>query len=287
MRNLLTNDDGIDAPGLSALAEGLERIGYVRVITPAANQSAVGRGLSYGRMGSCRNRSVGTVDHAAESDEPFTVTVPYTDRERGYAVHGTPCDCIILGVNAFERPDLVVAGCNPRANLGAYVLTRSGTASAAAEAACLGVPGISLSMDTLGLDWGTLETEDFERACTVGRTVAERAIENDLFDSGGIEDEGIGNANVDDGIRYLNVNLPGPVRPLAGIEVTRPTPVYEMNTRFERGEFRLHNPLWAGMAANDMPDPAGTDRRAILDDRVSISSLSLPPRRSTGTFSHA
>jgi 5'-nucleotidase len=218
----------------------------------------------------------GKVEEFAEG-EAFVARIDHADHELGYAIYGTPCDCVILGANVFE-PDLVVAGPNPGANLGAYVLARSGTASAAIEAACLGVPGIALSMDTLGLD-RSLGGEEFERACGVAKRVVERAMKRGVFDGAESRSktdgrtEGESGAN---GIAALNVNVPRPDRPLAGVSITRPTPMYGMDARFEDGEFRLHNPLWAGMAAREIPDAEGTDRRAILDEKVSISPLALP-----------
>lgn len=257
MNVLLTNDDGIDAPGLRALASALDELGDVTVVAPATNQSAVGRGLSYGRMGPDVTRAGG--DFGLSVDEAFTVTIPHEDHDLGYAVHGTPCDCVILGTGAFERPDVVVAGVNPGANLGVHVLPRSGTASAATEAASLGVPGVAVSMDTLGMT-GDRVPADFERAGEVARTVVSRALDGGAFDRAD----------------YLNVNVPRPDRPLTGVSVTRPTPVYDMAARLEDGQFRLHNPLWAQMAADDLPDDEGTDRRALAADRVSISPLTLP-----------
>jgi len=258
VRILVTNDDGIEAPGLRALADALSDLGEARVLAPARDQSAVGRGLSYGRMGPDRGNEGGTGLGDGE-DEPFTVSIPREDHELGDAVHGTPCDCVILGVGTFD-PDVVVAGCNPGANLGAHVLPRSGTASAATEAACLGVPGVAVSMDVLGMDRSALSPADFERACSVAANVVERAVDGDAFES----------------VDYLNLNVPRPDRDLAGLSITRPTEVYDMHARLEDGNYRLHNPLWAGMAAGNIPDPGGTDRRALLDDRVSLSPLSLP-----------
>jgi 5'-nucleotidase len=258
MRVLVTNDDGIDAPGLRALADALADLGEVRVLAPARNQSAVGRGLSYGRMGPDRANEGGTGLGDGE-DEPFTVTIPREDHDLGDAVHGTPCDCVILGVGTFD-PDVVVAGCNPGANLGAHVLPRSGTASAATEAACLGVPGVAVSMDVLGMDRSALSPTDFERASSIAANVVERAVEGDAFDA----------------VDYLNLNVPRPDRDLAGLSITRPTEMYDMQARLDDGQYRLHNPLWAGMASGNIPDTEGTDRRALLDDRVSLSPLSLP-----------
>ena len=258
MRVLLTNDDGVDAPGLRALADALADLGEVTVVAPATNQSAVGRGLSYGRMGPDLSNE-GETGLGGGEDDPFTVTIPHESHDLGYAVHGTPCDCVILGVGAFD-PDVVVAGCNAGANLGVHVLPRSGTASAAVEAASLGVPGVAVSMDVLGLDRSALEPADFERASRLGRDVVEASLAGDVF------------VDVD----YLNVNVPGPDHPVSGLSVTHPTPQYDMHADLADGRFALHNPLWAEMASGDIPDEAGTDRRALLDDRVSVSPLTLP-----------
>jgi 5'-nucleotidase len=258
VRILLTNDDGIDAPGLRALADALAELGEVRVLAPARNQSAVGRGLSYGRMGP-EGSNAGETGLGDGEEEPFTVTIPREPHELGDAVHGTPSDCVILGVGTFE-PDVVVAGCNPGANLGAHVLPRSGTASAATEAACLGVPGVAVSMDVIGMDRSALSPTDFERACDVAVNVVERAVDGGAFEA----------------VDYLNLNVPRPNRDLDGLAVTRPTEEYDMHARLEDGQYRMHNPLWAGMAAGEIPDPEGSDRRALLDDRVSLSPLTLP-----------
>ncbi len=258
MKLLLTNDDGIDAPGLRALADALTDLGEVTVVAPATNQSAVGRGLSYGRMGPDRDND-GDPDIGRGGSDPFTVEIPHDTHDLGYAVYGTPCDCVILGVGAFD-PDVVVAGCNAGANLGIHVLPRSGTASAAWEAASLGVPGVAVSMDVLGMDREALVPADFERAGRVGRDAVARAVEGDAF----------GTAD------YLNVNVPRPDRSLAGVAVTDPTDRYDMHADLADGRFSIHNPLWAEMVDGDLPDDDGTDRRALLDDLVSVSPLTLP-----------
>jgi 5'-nucleotidase len=257
MKILLTNDDGIDAPGLEALAEALEALGDVTVVAPARNQSAVGRGLSYGRMGP-ETGMEGDLE-LRDGEDPFTVTIAHEEHDLGYAIHGTPCDCVILGVGTVD-PDVVVSGCNAGANLGVHVLPRSGTASAAAEAASLGVPSVAVSMNVQGLERDDLRPEDFDRAGVVGRDVVAAAVEGDAF------------AQVD----WFNVNVPRPDSDVGGVSVTHPTPVYDMHADLADGRFSLHNPLWAGFAAGDIPDEEGTDRRALLDGRVSVSPLTLP-----------
>ncbi|WP_247002539.1 5'/3'-nucleotidase SurE [Halosolutus gelatinilyticus] len=253
---LLTNDDGIDAPGLRALHDELSEIGSVTVVAPATNQSAVGRSLTYGRTAGDDEPAIGF------EDAQFTSPVPHADHELGYAVDGTPCDCVIVGLGALDpEPDVVVAGCNPGANLGAYVLSRSGTVSAAMEAAFLGTPSIAVSMDRLEYE-PELAPDAFDEPATVTADLVEYALDTDVFDR----------------VDYCNVNTPAPHRETTGVELTRPSTVYEMDGSFENGEFRLHNRLWEQMAEGSIPDEPGTDRRAILEGRISISPLSVPYR---------
>src|SRR3989442_10477 len=121
---LVTNDDGVHAPGLAALEAGLAELGDVYVLAPEREQSACG--------------------HALTLHRPLRV-----DRlgERRFAVNGTPFDCVNLGVLGFlaERPVLVVAGVNHGTNLGDDV-TYSGTVSAAMEGTLLGVPSVAVSL---------------------------------------------------------------------------------------------------------------------------------------------
>ena len=120
---LVTNDDGVHAVGLGALAEALTPLGEVYVIAPDREQSAVG--------------------HALTLHRPLRV-----DRlgERRFAVNGTPSDCVNLGVLGLlpEPPVLVVSGINHGSNLGDDV-TYSGTVSAAMEGTLLGIPSVAVS----------------------------------------------------------------------------------------------------------------------------------------------
>ena len=142
---LVTNDDGVHAAGLAALADALGELGEVWVIAPEREQSACG--------------------HALTLHRPLRA-VPMG--ERRFAVNGTPSDCVNLAVLGFmpERPAIVVSGINHGANLGDDV-TYSGTVAAAMEATILGVPSIAVSL----LDGG-----DFEIAGRVARLVAMRVL---------------------------------------------------------------------------------------------------------------
>src|SRR5216117_3487536 len=121
---LVTNDDGVHAPGLAALAEALAELGDVYVVAPEREQSACGHALTLHRP--LRTHQWG---------------------DQRLAVNGTPSDCVNLGVLGFlpERPVLVAAGINHGSNLGDDV-TYSGTVSAAMEGTLLGVPSIAISL---------------------------------------------------------------------------------------------------------------------------------------------
>src|SRR5215204_477714 len=125
---LLTNVDGIRAPGLVALYRELVKLGEVQVVAPETVQSATGHGI--------------TLDTPLLTDR-VTVEGAFT----GVAVDGRPADCVKLAVSKIlpRMPDLVVSGMNSGANVGINVLY-SGTIAAAVEAAFLGLPAIAVSL---------------------------------------------------------------------------------------------------------------------------------------------
>ncbi len=130
MKILVTNDDGIFAPGLSALYRELRHVGEVAVVAPDTEQSAVG--------------------HAISLSHPLRVKeVLLPGGVRGWSVTGTPADCVKIALAELLNgpPDLVVSGINLGPNVGINVLY-SGTVSAATEAVILGIRGIAFSLDT-------------------------------------------------------------------------------------------------------------------------------------------
>src|SRR5438034_8294014 len=144
---LVTNDDGISAAGLSALAAALDELGEVYVVAPEREQSAVGHALTLHRP--LRVDQVG---------------------ERRFAVNGTPSDCVNLAILGLlpERPVLVASGVNHGSNLGDDV-TYSGTVSAAMEGTLLGVPSMAVSQ-------ADPDGASFEQAGQVARLVAARVL---------------------------------------------------------------------------------------------------------------
>jgi 5'-nucleotidase len=133
MKLLLTNDDGIDAPGLRALLEAAAPLGEPLLVAPAHAHSGCG--------------------HRVTTDAPFRVTAPEPGR---YAVEGTPADCVRVGLHRL-MPDAawVLSGINAGGNLGADVW-HSGTVAAAREAVLHGWPAVAISQYRkrgLPLDW--------------------------------------------------------------------------------------------------------------------------------------
>lgn len=128
MRILLTNDDGIHAPGLAALAEALTELGEVLVVAPAAEQSGVGLSITY--------------------LHPILVYEEHRGGKFfGHSVQGSPADCVKLGVLEFchPEPDLVVSGINSGSNVGINVLY-SGTVAGAIEGAFFGKTSVAVSL---------------------------------------------------------------------------------------------------------------------------------------------
>lgn len=130
---LLTNDDGIQSPGLWAAAEALSSLGFVTVAAPRDQSSGTGRSLPLTSDGIIQPEIV-TVD-----GKDWTV----------YAVGGTPAQAVQHGILEImpERPDLVVSGINYGENVGTGV-TISGTVGAAIEAAAMGIPALAISLET-------------------------------------------------------------------------------------------------------------------------------------------
>jgi len=142
MLTLLTNDDGIFAPGLAAMERALRRLGDVSVVAPSTEQSGVG--------------------HAITFLTPLTAKEVFDGaRSRGWAVDGSPADAVKLGISAFcpQRPDLVVSGINSGLNAGINVLY-SGTVAAAIEGAFFGITSVAVS-----LEWN--EHADYDRAAEI------------------------------------------------------------------------------------------------------------------------
>jgi 5'-nucleotidase len=148
-RILVTNDDGVRAPGILAVAQALQKIGEVTIVAPATNQSGKG--------------------HSITIEDPIYVeTVSLTSEIQATAVAGTPATSVKVALGALlaRRPDLVVSGINRGWNLGAVAYV-SGTVGAAREAALAGLPAIAASL--------AVEETNYAPAADVVRQVVEMA----------------------------------------------------------------------------------------------------------------
>lgn len=238
MRILLTNDDGILAPGILAAKAALDTIGDVFVIAPERQRSAAG--------------------HAITLHKPLRIaTVPLPDGSTGHAVSGTPTDCVTLGYEVVmeSRCDLVVSGINAGANLG-WDLTYSGTVSAAIEGAVLGAPSFAIS---LVLENGGPEPMDFGPAARFAARLARQLTESPL-----------------PAATLLNVNVPHRSEAdLKGISVTHQGR-REYIDRIDSREDPSGRPYYwlSGSLREDAPDP-GSDVHAILEDRISVTPVHL------------
>jgi len=149
---LLTNDDGIFAPGLAAMEQALSRLGHVTVCAPATEQSGVGHSITF--------------------LTPLVVKEIVEGHHRRYAVEGSPADSVKIGISEYcpERPDLVVSGINGGLNAGINVLY-SGTVAAAIEGAFFGITSIAVS-----LQWN--ERFQFDKAADLALVVIEKILAN-------------------------------------------------------------------------------------------------------------
>jgi len=279
-RILVTNDDGIDAPGIASLYESLSALGDVTVVAPTDNRSGVGR---------TRNGTVTVRDH------------PW-----GYALTGTPADCVAFGLgggldrdpgpadgaDAADRFDAVVSGVNDGPNAGNYVVGRSGTVGAAIEAAFLGVPAVAVSAYHTEEFHPDPEAYDFDRPARIARRIAARTLDSDVFES----------------VDLLNANVPIDAEP-TGIRLTQPVSDYGQVVRFgaERNDdggegaespaadggsdtatersVHLVDRSWPHVEGFENPLPGAEnyrdrypedgDRVAMMDGAVSVSSLSV------------
>ncbi|MCW2924996.1 MAG: 3-nucleotidase / 5-nucleotidase / exopolyphosphatase, partial [Thermoleophilia bacterium] len=143
---LVTNDDGIDSPGLHAVVEALAPLGRIAVIAPDRNRSGVSRSITLGKMLEV------TEEEVPHADIAFSTT-------------GTPADCVRLAVLelAGPRPVLVVSGSNNGLNVGDDV-AYSGTVSAAFDAAMNGIPAIAVSQQSTAREMGYPRTHEFDHA---------------------------------------------------------------------------------------------------------------------------
>jgi len=231
---LLTNDDGIYAPGLWALYQELTHLGEVAVVAPDSEQSAVG--------------------HAITLINPLRVKkVALDGGVQGWAVSGTPADCVKIALAELlpHTPEMVVSGINLGPNVGINVLY-SGTVSAATEASILGVRGMAVSLNSYKTD------ADFDSAARLARNAVVR-LRNWAGWNNGL---------------CLNVNLPAlPPEKILGLKFTRQD-IAPLVEHFERRvDPREHVYYWLAEINERRDLDPETDCGALAAGFISVTPI--------------
>ena len=244
---LLTNDDGIDSPGLWAAAEALSELGYVHVIAPLRQSSGVGRSMP--------NTSDGKIESRVMRVHQKAWTV--------YSVGGTPAQAVAHGILEIMlvKPDLVVSGINYGENVGSSV-TASGTVGAALQASAMGVPGLAVSIQTpTSMHFTHSKDVDFATAAGFTVLIARRMLEHSL--------------PVD--VDVIKVEVPDTATPDTPWRITRQSKhPYYVPTRPRRNTWDETGPIGYQILVDPHQLPQDTDIYALLVDRVvSVTPLSL------------
>jgi 5'-nucleotidase len=238
MHFIVTNDDGVQAPGLLALAQEIRKLGKVTVVAPDKNWSASG--------------------HVKTLNRPLRVKeVILADGSKAFASDGAPSDCVALPILGLlgEPIDFVVSGINPNANLG-HDVTYSGTVTAAMEGAISNIPSIAISLDAPEFHSGPL---DYLPAAQVARIVAEKVIENKM-----------------PGNLLLNINVPYlPFDEIKGFRITRQGLRVYRDELIRREDPHGRPYYWMGGDAPTGVPEEGTDIGALSAGFVSITPISL------------
>jgi 5'/3'-nucleotidase len=236
MHILLTNDDGVSAPGLLALAQELRQLGKVSVIAPDHNWSASG--------------------HTKTLHRPLRVKESLlADGTSAWSTDGSPSDCVGLAVLGFlpDQVDVVLSGINPDANLG-HDVTYSGTVMAAMEAAIWGLPGIAVSLDLPEDHRGEV---NFAPAARIARQITQAVMQRGLLKS-----------------VLLNVNIPYlPEAQMQGLFITRLGMRVYRDALDRRQDPRGRPYYWIGGEAPTGVPEEGTDFGALALGAVSVTPL--------------
>ncbi len=229
---LVTNDDGIYAPGIYALCNAMSELGDTYVVAPDSEQSAIG--------------------HAITISDPLRVKeFEKNGNFFGWAVNGTPADCVKLAIKAIlnVHPDLVVSGINSGSNTATNVIY-SGTVSAATEGTIMGIPSIAFSLTTF-------QKVDLTPASEIAQFIARLVLQQGLPKD-----------------TLLNVNIPPlPRDEIRGIKLTR-----QGKARYEETFEKRVDPMnrvyyWLGGSKVVMDSEEDIDDIAIMNGYVSVTPL--------------
>lgn len=235
---LVTNDDGVESPGIIALADALHALGDVTVVAPDRDNSGVGHAIS--------------IHHPVRVHPVAGRVVPT------FRCSGTPADCVVVG--AFDlcggMPELVVSGINRGANAGDDI-NYSGTVAAATEGLIIGVPAIAIS---LAASWPEHAAEQhWNVAADVARALAADVLANGL-----------------PRLTFLNVNVPNVATgELRGVRYVRQGRKAYRNRLDKRSDPRGNTYFWLWGTFDDSDIVDGTDLAAIRDGYVSVTPVSI------------
>ena len=240
MHILVTNDDGVHAPGLLALAQAVRKIAdKVTILAPDHNWSASG--------------------HVKTLHRPLRVNeTVLEDGSKAWASDGAPSDCVALAQLGFipEKIDMVVSGINPNANIG-HDVTYSGTVTAAMEAAIWGIPGVAVSLDRPEDYSGPL---DYQPAAEAARRIVAW-----LKDQPDLPEDAV-----------LNVNVPYmPLSEMKGFKITRQGLRIYRDALLRRLDPRGKPYYWIGGEAPIGVEEPGTDYGSLAAGYVSITPIQL------------
>lgn len=235
MQILITNDDGIMAPGIQELARKMSKVGEVIISAPMEEQSAMGHGITI--------------------RDPIRIRpMNFPGVAKAWAVGGTPADCVKLAVQELICSDcsLVLSGINNGPNLGTDVLY-SGTVSAAIEGAIQGIPSIALSMSAYG-------AQDYQAAADIACILAEKVYSN---------------KNLIPPDTLLNVNIPSvPMEKIKGFRITKLGQREYANVFDKRVDPRGNTYFWlTGEVVPDQEEDPEIDSVALENNYVSITPI--------------
>ncbi len=236
-RFLITNDDGIYAPGIWVLAENLKQVGKVVIVAPDREQSAIGTAITLHQP--LRLKEI----------EPLVKGV------KAYSVEGTPSDSIILALQLLLRNkvDMVFSGINEGANLGDDVLL-SGTVGGAMQGYLHGLPAVAISVNA----W---ENVHFEAAAILGVILARKLLSSPP------------SVNIAKKRILLNVNLPNlPVGGIRGIEITHLAGRSYFDL-IKKGHDGKRDYYWIVRGTPLWEVEEGTDAKVVQDGRISITPI--------------
>jgi 5'-nucleotidase len=233
MKILITNDDGIYAEGIKTLYAALAGLGEITVVAPDTERSAVG--------------------HAITLSDPLRVkNVDRGGRFFGYAITGTPADCVKIAIRAIlkDRPDIVVSGINLGPNVG-YSVLYSGTVSGATEGAMLGIPSIAVSL-------GTFENPDYSYAAEFARNMVQLVVENKGLPQGTL----------------LNINIPAVSKDqIKGVRIVRQSK-RAIEERFDKREDpRKRTYYWLTGEVIESDGQEDADIEALRQNYVSVTPI--------------